>query len=442
MLHKWVWTTTLLVLGAPAGAQSLAEAPDDAGDPPTHREGRQERREQRAPAPADAPEPPAQPLPWWRWENATGEWGRLRPSLVESGIELSSTLIYDIGAVFDGGLRESSAGRGLLDVSLFVDFEALAGLEGSSAYADFLNHWGGNGSDDAGDFQGLGNIDARSFSAIAELWWEQKLLDGALRIKAGKIEGNSEFAYADSSGDHLNSGFGLSPTLYFVFPTYPDPATGAVVFMYPDPALSIGFGVFDGAAHEGVRTGERGPQTLFGSPADLFLIGQVELRWNEGRLPGRASAGGWGHTGDFERFDGGLEDGTAGFYLTLDQSLWRAAPDDPEDERGVGVFALAGWADPDVSEAHYHLGAGLVWNGPIAGREDDATGVGATWVGFSSEDGAGFDDAGELAVELFYRLQITPSFSVKPDLQWIMNPSGDADVDDAFVATIRVEVRF
>jgi porin len=108
----------------------------------------------------------------------------------------------------------------------------------------------------------------------------------------------------------------------------------------------------------------------------------------------------------------------------------------------VSLSAQLGWSDPDGREAGWHAGAGVVWNGPIGGREDDATGFGATWVGFSRRAGSPFEERGELALELFYRLQLTPFFSVKPDIQYVLDPSGDPDIDNALVTTLRIEVQF
>jgi carbohydrate-selective porin OprB len=55
--------------------------------------------------------------------------------------------------------------------------------------------------------------------------------------------------------------------------------------------------------------------------------------------------------------------------------------------------------------------------------------------------GAGFTRDAETAIEVFYRYQATPWFSIKPDLQYIDNPGG-AGLDDAWVGTLRFEILF
>ena len=169
----------------------------------------------------------------------------------------------------------------------------MLGWQGGTFFIDFYSFNGENGSDDVGDVQGLSNIDLdASRDEIAELWYEQVLLDGKVRVKIGKVEANSEFDFADNAGDFMCSSPGCSPTI-FVFLTYPDPATSVNVFIYPNDSLYVGAGLYDGAGQEGISTGLRGPETFFGSPSDLFIIGEAGMTWEcaEGR-PGRLAIGG------------------------------------------------------------------------------------------------------------------------------------------------------
>lgn len=61
---------------------------------------------------------------------------------------------------------------------------------------------------------------------------------------------------------------------------------------------------------------------------------------------------------------------------------------------------------------------------------------------FTDEPAAGYTDDTETNIEAFYKLYATPFFSIKPDLQYIINPGGAGDVEDAIVAAVRVEVSF
>lgn len=216
---------------------------------------------------------------------------------------------------------------------------------------------------------------------------------------------------------------------------------GMDLFVYPTSFFHLGAGVFDGALQEGIRTGAHGPRTLFGPPADLYLIGEVGFHWNDRSkaYPGVLRVGAWHHTGTFDRFDGGTNDGSTGYYAIIEQKLWRENPDDEDDAQGFAGFAEYDYAEPDITEIEHHLSAGVTWTGAIASRDDDVIGLGFTAVRFSASDRAGFEEDYEVSLETFFKVQITPNLSLKPDVQYIIDPGG-ADLDNALVVTLRLDL--
>lgn len=388
--------------------------------------------------------------PVHEWQRATDDWAGLRPGLEDRGLAFNANLTAEYAKNLRGGLNTNGGdGRHLLNANLTLNTERLFGLPGGTAFVNVQQQHGQEGFD-VGDAQGYTNIDADGRTQISELWYEQLLFGNKLRLKAGKIDANTEFAFVENGAEFINSSMGFSPTILGL-PTYPDPSFGALVFLTPCDAFYAGAGAFDGAAQEGVPTGSRGPKTLFDDPADLFLIGEAGTKWSlAGGRGGRIGLGLWHHTGTFERFDGGAESGTTGFYAVADQTLWRENPptntDDGEeaddsDTQGIGLYLQYGYADPDVSEIAHHVGTGLAWQGVVPGRDDDVLGLGVSHVLFS-DNGAGFGHDAETAVELFYKLQLTPWASVKPDVQYVRHPGGDAGVDDALVFTVRAVIDF
>ncbi len=398
-------------------------------------------------------EPEAAPLAewfggeaWWNWSRATGDWGGTRTSLEDAGIAFEGAAVFDWSTVLDGGVNDASSYRHLLDANVTFDLDTMFGLAGATVFVDFYSTAGDSISADAGDFQGVSNIETDAdFDLIAELWYEQWFFDDFLRIKFGKVEANSEFAFVDAAGEFICGSAGVSPTI-FTIPTYPDPAMGLNVFMYPSDHLYVGLGFYDGAASvDGVRTGARGPKTFFDDDLsdDYFWIGEFGCTWDELKSlgGGRFAIGAWHHTGDFDRFDGGVDDGAEGLFALIEQQVWAENPDVEDDEQGVTVFGQYGYADQDLSEVAHHIGGGLSWIGPISGRDDDATGAMLSYIDLSDEPGSGFVDD-ETILELFYKVQLTPAVSIKPDMQFIFDPSGDSTVDDAIVGALRVEIAF
>jgi porin len=373
------------------------------------------------------------------WEHATGHWGGARSKLEDRGVAISADLTVDFSKNLVGGLdTEGSAFRHLFNFNITLDSEKLAGYKGGTFFVNFQAQHGQSGSDETGDFQGISNIDADGRAQVSEIWYQQLLLGDRLRLKAGKIDANVEFAAPEYAGDFINSSFGVSPTILGI-PTYPDPSFGIVIVAQPTESVYLSAGVFDGAGQEGYTTGDDALETVFGSPSDLFLICECGLRWKcrEDTLNGRLALGVWHHTGTFDEFDGDTADGATGPYLIAEQQIWKESQS-LEDEQGIALSLQYGFAEASISEVEHHIGAAVTWIGAIPSRDDDASGVGLTCVCFGED--AGFSNDIELTLELFHKFQIAPFASVKPDLQYIVNPGGN--LDNALAASVRLSIDF
>jgi porin len=383
--------------------------------------------------------------PWWEWDRATGDWAGARTTLEDAGLTLAASYTFEWSSVYRGGLKRGASTRSLFDANLTLDLEPKFGIEGGSVYADFYSTDDGHpgGSLDVGDFQWFTNLQTeKNVDQLAELWYEQWLLDRRFRVKLGKIDAWTEFGFVNAGADFINNSAAISPTI-FPIPSYPDPATGLVAFAYPTDRVYVGAGFFDGAATvDGVPTGSRGPSTFFHNDVsdDWFWIAEAGLTWSSlGPVAeGRLALGGWFHTGEFETFVGGTEQGTSGFYAIAEQRLWTPEPD-ADSPRGLAVFVQLGLADDKVSDAAAHYAAGLALTGVFDCRADDATGIYVSTVELSED--AGYL-ANETAVEVFYKFQVTPFFWIKPDLHYIFNPGGDPAIEDALVGALRAEISF
>lgn len=376
--------------------------------------------------------------PVHEWQRMTDDWFGLRPKLDDRGISFAASFTGDLGKNLRGGLDTNhSSARYLLNANLTLDTERLMGWQGGTFFIGVQDHRGDDGTEAAGSLQAISNIDAPSYTTIAELWFEQLLLNDKLRLKVGKVDANSEFAHAEYSDNFLNGAFGALPSIVGL-PTYPDPAMSVNVFVNPNEHVYVGLGVYDGSTALGKSTGTRGPSGFFDGEA-YFIVGEAGVTWaGNGRRNGRIAGGVWHHTADFEQFDGGSQKGTTGPYVVLNQTLWRELPDEADDEQGMGVFAQFGWSDPQISEVRTAFALGMAWTGSIPGRDDDVLGLGVARAGLSNQ--AGFEDTTETAFELFYRVRINAWLSVTPDLQYVSNPAGAGD--NVVVGTVRLTADF
>lgn len=420
----------LAISGVVLSTQVFAQ-PDPA-EPPTRPSSTVER-----PEPVDA-EASEQAL--LERDRLTGDWGGYRTRLEERGIDINFGVWADLFQNVRGGANTADMDfMHLESLNLTLDTQKLFELQGGTFFIDLQHIGGDNPSDNVGDWQWVSSIASDRRDEIAELWYEQKLMDDQVRLKLGKIEPCYEFDVSEIGAMFLNSSSGQSPTIPG-FPTYPDSAFGFIGDYAPSEILYLRAGVFDGNQQEGKTLGDDGPRTVFKGPSDLFLIAEVGFGWNTESLPGRAAVGVSYHTGTFDRFDGGTDDGVLGYYAVLEQVLHKES-DDPEDAQATRLFLRAGFTDADTYDVRYHLGGGVVATGLCPERDEDSIGVGVNFIGFSNAADADF--AGdELNLELFYAAQVTPYLAITPDLQYVINPGGDESLDDALVLGVRFVLNF
>ena len=351
-------------------------------------------------------------------------WSRFVTGVQRAGFTFGVATHVDASRAVRGETEGRGALRSLQVASLQVDLQALLGVPGATVYAEGQSWLGHNHSDDLGDVHGYSNIDAAEFRDVAELWYEQRLLGDALRLKGGYVDANREFIYVENGGGFINSAMGFSPTM-FVLPTYPDATLGLVGFAYPGAGSYLGLGVWDGSA----------TATAAGARQDLLLLGEAGRSWSLDGRPGRLGVGGWYHSGSFARLDQEAVVGSArGWWAVADQTLWSAGGE--SGGRVAGYFQL-GVADGRVSELTRHLGVGLAWTGLVPARGEDVLGLGVSRVELSRERSLGYDAHSETVGELYYELRLPYGVTLRPDVQYLHDLGGVKASRDLVVATLR-----
>jgi porin len=370
----------------------------------------------------------------------SGSWGGVRDYLAEHGFTVDFSILLEANSVLSGGLHRETSTHALYDLNASFDLDRIAGWKDAHVSIEAYATSGVNPSENVGDIQSFSDFSTvEDVAQIAQVFYEQWFADHTCRLKLGKMDANSDFGAPARGTESIHSGMAYSPA-FFTMVTYPNPATGVLAGWAPNEDWSVNVGWYDGASAKGVNTGSLGPASFFDSPADYLFVGELARRWKCGThdLVGGATLGAWTHTGTFDNFGGGTTDGTSGFYGTIDQELSRAM----EGESGgtKSAFVQVGLADKDVSDMDNHLGLGFHWTGCCDSRPDDALGLYFSRVHFS--EGAGFTADAETACELTYRFQYCSGVALLPDLQYISNPGGDANVDDATVISLRCELSF
>ncbi len=387
-------------------------------------------------------------------DTLTNDWFGLGEKLSESGFALSLGLTQIYQQNLRGGMStHRRAGRysGRYDLEMEADLDTLLGWSGGRAFLGLARGGWSDGIDESsvGSLFGANAVAVGDRSIdVWQLYFEQSFANDKANIRIGKVDltgcyecrgcpgsfdGNS-FAN-DEATQFLNGSLVNNPTIPF-----PDPGLGIVVHVEPAEWWYVSAAVADADAdvrETGFRTAFHGPDNFFSILETGFL---PQLPSTNGPLQGAYRIGMWYDPQPKDRFNGsGTKRDDVGFYLSVDQVVCKENAD-ADDSQGLGLFARYGVADSSVNEVKSFWSVGGQYQGLIPTRDDDVLGVG---VGQGSLSGsAGFSASHETAVEAYYSIQITPWLNVTPSVQYIANPGGDRDVDDAVVGGIRLQISF
>ena len=397
-------------------------------------------------------------------QTLTGDWGGMRKTLKDAGIDLNANDNSEMLSNPVGGLKQTTIYQGLLTMTVNLDLEKLANWPGATIYAEAYQISGRGLSRSAiGNLLAVSTIEALVSSRLNDLWFQQELLDRQVSVRIGQIALDDEFYISQYSANFINSTFGcpdlLSTDLPSGGPCYPFAVPGVRLRVAPIAGLTFSTALFNGnPAPPGP-----GDQQVRNSGGTNFLIGEggalvlSELAYSFDRKPdlpnplSDVKLGGWYHTADFpdlrrDTLGRSLADPTSnevavlhrgnfGLYSVIDILLWQP-PDAPT--QGLSGFMRLGGVPGDRNLISLEVDAGLTYKGLLPGRELDLTGIAASYgrIGSAARGLAGdttlFTGVAqpvrdyETVLEVTYLAQIAPWWVLQPDLQLILHPGGHA----------------
>lgn len=355
-----------------------------------------------------------------------------------AGETVSWSVAYTADVVGGWSDDVSTRGRFLdnLDVVADVDLERAFGWNGATLHGHLLNNSGEAPNDDLGTLQGVDNIEVSDqHLRLFEFWVEQTFGGGSIR--AGLYDLNSEFYSNESAGLLIAPAFGIGSELAATGPNGPS--------IFPSTALAVR-ARFDVSERQSVMLAVLNASAgVFGDPDGVdtdfdhgvLVIG--EYGWRDSF---NFNVGAWTYSDDqddIRDLDGlgePMQRRAFGAYATYERPL---------SEQATG-FVRIGVSDGDTTSYSSGWQAGVLIESPLASRPDSQMSFGAYQGRFSdkhrdNEFDLGVDVAdAETGLEFTYSDQITPWLRVQPDLQLILDPGGDRDRDDLWVAGLRIEI--
>ena len=388
-----------------------------------------------------------------------GDFTGMRKKLSDAGVRWRAIYTTDVLGNVSGGISRGTVFGGRLELGLQADLEKLAGWQGALFnVSSFLIHGRGLSRDHLGNLLAVSNIEALPAARLFELWLEQKVGSlGSLRI--GQLAADTEFIGSEYAGLFINGTFGwpgiTGANLPSGGPAYPLATPGARIEINLGEQTKLRFGVFNG---DPAGPGPNDPQRrnadglLFRTGDGAFLITELQHSYKLGAsgLPGTVKLGAWYHTGKFDdqRFgtDGRslANPGSSGIpaslraswgpYAVVDQMLARLPG---EGERSIGGFFRVSVSPDDRSLIDFYADAGVTVKGLFASRPDDKFGVAFAFAKISDRarsldrDTQLFGTLGypirdyEAVLEMSYKAQIVPGWTIQPDFQYIFHPGGN-----------------
>lgn len=379
-------------------------------------------------------------------EQLFGNLGGLRTTLDDSGITLEAVLTHDLVYNTRGGLDKDGTILGNFDLTLEVDTETANWWKNGTLFMYVLGNYNAGGflTDIVGDAQATSNIEADTALRLYELWYEHRFNAERVSLLVGLHDYNSEFDALEYGGLFLNSSFGISPDISQMGPSiFPVAALAARVRLQPCEQGYILAAVYDGIPGDPDNVS----RTSVKLSHDDGIFAALEIGATEGE-PNQSNyyklaIGGWYHSAESESYTGDKIDSNGGGYLIAEKMLFSEG----DSGQGLGGFIQLGFADNDKNQIDRYWGAGLHYTGLLTNRDSDIMGIavacarnGDNFLRYNKNvEGVSLNHS-ETTIEWSYRVQVLPWLVLQPDVQYVMNPGMDPEVDNALIAGMRVEI--
>jgi porin len=413
---------------------------------------------------------------WMGQKTATGTWGGVRDDLEKKGIAVSSNYTTDIGGNPVGGLDQTAVYSGFLSCAVAFDFEKMVSIPGLALTVSNFLASGRDISVPLGNFFSPQEVYTDGNYYLGELDLSLSILDNTMVFEAGRIFAGDIFAVSPMFQYYLTSAVNgrmeAVPSNVF-FPHYRTAAWGTRFTYQPNDQWSVVTGLYN--ADPNISEPDRHGTDFSIDTSDGALIAS-QLTYKHGHtkkdnsLPGSATFGGYCETSNYAELSNpsSVWRGNYGLYVMVDQMIYKGEWPKYEgpahmrsdarhaeqrkrpyhqqtafpQDRPVGLSAwCATSAAPKdcINTMPYQFAAGFVYQGLPPNRNRDVTAVCFIMGSFSD---ALPGQSKEMVLELNHRFQLGPWFYLTPDVQYIINPNGFTERDNALILGFETSVNF
>ncbi|KAB2644557.1 MAG: carbohydrate porin [Verrucomicrobia bacterium] len=406
--------------------------------------------------------------PWLEKNNATGDWFGVRDTLSKEGIDLGFSFINEVWGNTTGGMKTGSVYASVLQLATTVNLEKIIHWKGGTFYSRWLYLDGQDPSVNlVGDIFGVSSITGYSTIRNIELWLEQTFFDDKISLRVGQMDADSEFVISDYAALFLNNTLGWPAFIFTSIPNggpgYPVGAPGVRLKLEPNDQFSFKAALFQGNVYP-QNVNNHGFDWNLNSNQGYLYLTEAAYRYHC-TLPGKIKAGAWFSSSTFTNFSNPNDSfpGNYGIYGIIDQKVYcpnqnvHQSDSKPNDikitevksDQGLGVFHRIAFEPGDRNIFNFYCDSGLNYKGIIPTRNQDLLGLAFVY-GLLSNQGIstiqqnkGTSPANTaFDIELTYQAQLTPWFTVQPDIQYVIHPGVTQAYPNAFVVGMRASMTF
>lgn len=412
----------------------------------------------------------------------TGDWGGLRTELLNKGYDFQFSYQSESAANLKGGYDHDHTARytDQFNIGGALDLDKILGWNKASFQLLITERSGRDITNDRLTDPRVGTIGSSVQEnygrgqtwRITTMAYQQKFLDDVLDIKLGRLSLGSDF---DSTGCVFQNNSmcgGLVGHGASVWYNSPVSQWGARIKVNFTPEIYGQVGAYEYnptllEPHNGFKmnTSGRLGNTYVGELGWTPVLGAAAM-------PGKYMVGGYWNSANandvLEDSNGNDKvitgrpadqlDGRWGAYAYARQQITTV---DGNVKRGLSLFAHYAQYDKSVSTLDWQAQLGAIYAGPFDARPQDAMAIGFSEMHVNPAltknqqlhnqvaDLTDYNDpafqpvqTAEYAAEIHYDLRLTPWLLLRPNVQYLANPGGVNEVDNATVVGLTVNTVF
>ena len=409
----------------------------------------------------------------------TGDWGGERTKLIEQGIDIKADYVGEMGANLHGGYNDDKTGRysDQFGLGVALDLQKLWGWDNTQAKIQLTNRNGENISNDrigdprAGTLSSSMEVYGRGHMVrLTQFWIQHQMFDNKLDVKLGYFGEGEDFNTFPC--DFQNLSFCGSQVGNYVNTWYNWPVSQAAIRVKYNitPELYAQIGAYN----QNPSQLEHGNGFKLSGSGTKGTVIPVELVWSPkvNNLPGEYRVGYYKSAADAPDVREDVNGGNAvltgadfrtrsskkGYWFVAQQQL---TTHNGDASRGLNIAANATFHDKETNLVDNYQSLMLVYKGPFDARPKDDVGIGAARLhvnndvkknaellnadnGVSDYDSAQYTPIRETEYnfEINYGFHVTNWLTVRPNLQYVVQPGGVDKVDNALVAGLKIQSTF